>query len=179
MIVLDLGSGGGVDVFNAANALHGNGRVIGVDSSMEMVLRARRTAAEHGYRNVEFRLGEMECLPIQSASADVVISNCAVNLVPNKERAFEEMFRVLKPDGTLLISDIVAKKPLPRSVRDDPGKWAECVSGAPTKRELEKGLNRAGFSSFKVREEKDWDRHRSKGVALAAITFSALKPDAR
>jgi ubiquinone/menaquinone biosynthesis C-methylase UbiE len=178
MTLLDLGSGGGVDAFTAVNMLHGKGRVIGVDSSMDMVLRARRTAAERGYRNLEFRLGEMECLPISTASIDVVVSNCAVNLVPDKERTFGEMFRVLKPLGSLSISDIVAKRPLPRDARNDPSTWSECVSGAPTKRGLEGILNRIGLMSFKVTEEKEWNKHRDESLALAALTVSAVKPDA-
>ena len=131
MTLVDLGSGGGVDVFVAANKLKAvKGRVIGIDSTTKMVARARRTAAENHYDNVEFKLGEMENLPMESSIADVVISNCAVNLVPDKLRAFKEMFRILKIGGYLTISDIVAKSQIPQRIRDDPAKWSECVSGA-------------------------------------------------
>jgi len=177
MTLVDLGSGGGADSFAAANKLKGiKGRVIGVDSTMKMIARARRTAAENHYDNVEFRLGEMENLPLESSAADVIISNCAVNLVPDKSRAFKEMFRILKTGGCLTISDIVAKSQIPQRIRENPAKWSECISGALSIDDLERVVKEAGFVNFKILEESKWDKTDDESLELASLTFYARKP---
>jgi arsenite methyltransferase len=177
MTLLDLGSGLGVDVFAAA-IMHRDKecKIIGVDSTMKMVARARKIARENHLANVEFRLGEIENLPIERESVDIVTSNCVINLVPDKSRAFKEIYRVLKPGGIITISDIVTKEPLPERIRNDPSKWSECVSGALTIDELKHFLAESGLSDFKVLEESRWDKHaEGEELQLASITFSAEK----
>jgi len=174
--VLDLGSGGGADVFRAANMVGKNGRVIGIDSTAKMVARAKRAAQENGYANVEFRLGEMEKLPVRSRSADLVISNCAVNLVPNKRRAFSEMHRVLRSGGRFVISDIVSREEIPNRVRGDTDKWSRCISGAITMRGLRRILSSTGFVNFEVLEESAYEKGKEDGLSLSSVTFTASKP---
>jgi arsenite methyltransferase len=177
MTLVDLGCGGGIDVFAAANKLAPReGRIIGIDSTMKMIARARRTAAQNNYANVEFRLGEIENLPLESDSADVVTSNCVINLVPDKTRAFREIFRVLRSGGSIAISDIVSKGKLPERIRNDPQKWSECISGALSIQELKKNLCAAGFVDFQLLEEAKWDKTEDKELELASITFYAMKP---
>lgn len=177
MTLADLGCGGGIDVFAAANKLAPmKGKIIGIDSTAKMIARARRTASQYNYTNVEFRLGEMENLPLERESVDVVTSNCVINLVPDKTRAFNEIFRVLKPGGSMTVSDIVAKNPLPERVRKDPQKWSECISGALSIDELRKALGHAGFVGFELLKETRWDSHDDKDLELSSITFHAIKP---
>ena len=128
--VLDLGAGGGIDCFLAAKKVGPTGRVIGVDMTAAMIDRARRNQATVGAANVEFRLGEIEHLPIADNSVDVIISNCVINLSPDKEQVFREAYRVLKPGGRLAVSDIVTDGPLPAAVKNDLAAWAGCVAGA-------------------------------------------------
>ncbi len=175
MTVLDVGCGGGVDVFAASKRVGPTGMVIGVDSTLKMVARAKRTAEESGFTNVEFRQGEMESLPVRSGSSDVVISNCAVNLVPNKEKAYREMHRVLKRGGRLVVSDIVAERDLPDSARRDLKKWSRCMGGALTLRGLKRVLSAAGFTDFKALEEKEWEKGKAEGLPLLSLTFSAAR----
>jgi ubiquinone/menaquinone biosynthesis C-methylase UbiE len=157
-VVLDLGSGGGFDVFLAAQKVGPKGRVIGVDMTPEMLGKARKNAGDFRKRtkleNVEFRLGEIEHLPVADASVDVVISNCVINLSPEKEQVYREAFRVLKAGGRLAISDVVAIKPIPAGVRNDFEKHSGCVAGALQVRALEGILRAAGFRerSVKVKE---------------------------
>ncbi len=180
MTLVDLGSGGGIDVFAAANKLAPRtGKIIGIDSTMKMIARARRTAAQNNYTNVEFRLGELENLPLESNSTDVVTSNCVINLVPDKMRAFQEIFRILKPGGSITISDIVSKGKLPERIKNDPQKWSECVSGALPVEELETNLEDAGFVDFRFFDEAKWDKTEDKDLELASITFYAMKPRPR
>ena len=162
-VVLDLGSGGGFDCFLAARRVGPRGRVIGVDMTPEMVARARENARKGGFRNVEFRLGEIEHLPVADASVDVILSNCVINLSPDKEQVYREAFRVLKPGGRLAISDVVAVKPVPKAVRDDFGKHSGCVAGALPVRKLEEILWAVGFFDSRVTVKdaskefiKDW-----------------------
>jgi arsenite methyltransferase len=176
-VVVDLGSGGGIDVFAAANELGGTGRVIGVDATLEMILRARETAKEAGYSNVEFRLGEIENLPLERETADLVISNCVLNLVPDKPRAFQEIFRVLKPGGRMVISDIVTVGPLPKEIRDSPELWSECVSGAVGEEEIRKLTAQAGLVGFDVLETKVWGES-GVDLPLKSLTFRAVRPSA-
>ena len=134
--VLDLGSGAGFDCFLASNKVGPEGRVIGVDMTEEMIARARDNASQGGYENIEFRHGEIENLPVEDNTVDVIISNCVINLVPNKENAFKEAFRVLKPGGRLMVSDIVLLKKLPDFVKDSIEAYVGCVAGAATKDEI-------------------------------------------
>jgi SAM-dependent methyltransferase len=152
-VVLDLGSGSGLDCFIASKRVGGSGRVIGVDMTPEMIDLARKNARKGNYKNVEFRLGEIENLPVADGSVDVVISNCVINLSPNKKRVFEEAFRVLKPGGRLMISDIVLLKELPKAIKESKKAYISCVSGALMKEEYLELIKNAGFIDVKVIEE--------------------------
>jgi ubiquinone/menaquinone biosynthesis C-methylase UbiE len=152
-IVLDLGSGGGIDVFLAANRVGPNGRVIGVDMTDAMIAKAAATAEQHGYANVEFRLGEIEQLPVDDDSVDVVLSNCVINLSPDKARVFTEAYRVLKPNGRILISDIVTEGRLPERVRSSLAAWAGCVAGALEKQQYLDAIRDAGFNAVRIVSE--------------------------
>ncbi|MEW6667714.1 MAG: arsenite methyltransferase [Thermodesulfobacteriota bacterium] len=152
-VVLDLGSGGGFDCFLAAQKVGKGGRVIGVDMTPEMVGLARKNAAKGNDSNVEFRLGEIENLPVADQAVDVVISNCVINLSPQKSRVFEEAYRVLKTGGRFMISDIVLLKPLPRSVQDSIEAYVGCIGGAMVKDDYLNDLKAAGFADVKVAEE--------------------------
>lgn len=152
-IVLDLGSGAGFDAFLAAQKVGPTGRVIGVDMTPEMIEKARQNAAKGNVTNVEFRLGEIECLPVESDSIDVIISNCVINLVPDKNKAFAEAFRVLKPGGRLMVSDIVLLKPLPPAIRDSVEAYVGCLSGALMKADYLQAVAGAGFAAVTVVDE--------------------------
>jgi len=151
--VLDLGSGGGLDCFLAAERVGESGRVIGVDMTPEMLRLARRNAAEGGYRNVEFRLGEIENLPVRDGEADAVISNCVINLSPDKPRVFREAFRALKSGGRLLVSDLVLLRPLPERILRSAAAYAACVAGAALKDDYLQAIREAGFQQVEVLEE--------------------------
>jgi arsenite methyltransferase len=153
--VLDLGSGGGIDCFLAARRVGPAGRVIGVDMTAEMVDRARAAARKGGFQNVEFRLGEIENLPVADASVDAVISNCVINLSPDKGRVFREAFRALKAGGRLLVSDIVLTGELPPGAKEDEELWAACVSGALPEAEYLQLMREAGFSEVSVLARTD------------------------
>jgi SAM-dependent methyltransferase len=151
--VLDLGSGAGFDCFLASNKVGPEGRVIGVDMTVEMVARARDNASKGGYKNVEFRQGEIENLPVEDSTIDVIISNCVINLVPNKDKAFKEAFRVLKPGGRLMVSDIVLLKKLPDFVKDSIEAYVGCIAGAATKDRYLGAIKSAGFGDVTVIDE--------------------------
>lgn len=153
-VVLDLGSGAGFDSFLAARAVGERGRVIGVDMTPEMVQRARENAVKGGFKNVEFRLGEIERLPVADAAVDVILSNCVINLSPDKPRVFAEAFRVLKPGGTLSISDVVLLKPLPPAVARSAAAYLGCVAGASLKEEYLAMLRAAGFAEPRIVSEE-------------------------
>lgn len=155
--VLDLGSGAGLDVFVARSEVGENGHVIGVDMTAEMIAKARENAEKSGFDNVEFRLGEIEHLPVLSDSVDVVISNCVLNLVPDKRRAFAEIFRVLKPGGHFCISDIVSSQELPEWVQGIAEAYAGCVSGAIPRNEYLKVIDSSGFDQVEVASERRID----------------------
>jgi len=148
--VLDLGSGGGIDVFQAATLVGPSGKVIGVDATPEMIWRARETAEKNRIRNVEFRLGEIEHLPIESESVDVIISNCVINLSPDKKSVFTEAFRVLKPGGKLAISDIVLLEELPREIQRHIPAWVGCVAGAILEKDYIDLMRQTGFDNIEV-----------------------------
>lgn len=151
--VLDLGSGGGLDCFLAAKKVGEKGHVIGVDMTPEMIDKARENCRKGGYKNVEFRLGEIENLPVADNTVDVIISNCVINLSPNKKRVFEEAFRVLKPGGRLMISDIVLLKELPKAIKENEQAYVGCISGAVMKDQYLELIKNAGFQDVKVVEE--------------------------
>ena len=151
--VLDLGSGGGFDCFLAAKRVGKSGRVIGVDMTPEMIDKARENARKGKYENVEFRLGEIENLPAADDTVDVIISNCVINLSPNKKRVFEEAFRVLKPNGRLMVSDIVLLKKLPEVIRKNVQAYIGCLAGAEMKDKYLQMIRDAGFQQVKVIEE--------------------------
>ncbi len=151
--VLDLGSGGGLDVFLAAKKVGEKGRVIGVDMTAEMVEKAKENAQRGNYTNVEFRVGEIEDLPIEDGSIDAIISNCVINLSPDKRATYEEAFRVLKPNGRVLVSDLVANGELPEDVRSSFAAWAGCIAGAMEKEEYLNTIRKAGFRDVTVVSE--------------------------
>jgi len=148
--VLDLGSGAGVDCFLAADQVGATGRVIGVDMTPEMVARARELSRSSGRSNVEFRLGEIEHLPVADSSVDVVLSNCVINLAPDKGAVYREAFRALKPGGRLAVADVLATRPISAADRQNPDFWSSCSSGALTRDEVASLLRSAGFESIAV-----------------------------
>jgi len=148
--VLDLGSGGGIDVFLASKKVGAKGKVIGVDMTQEMVDRAKTNASKNDYTNVEFRLGEIEALPVEDETVDVIISNCVINLAPNKLKVFKEAYRVLKPNGRLMVSDLVTEGELPEDVRNSFDAWAGCIAGALEKGDYLDKIKQAGFKNIKV-----------------------------
>jgi arsenite methyltransferase len=179
--VLDLGSGAGNDAFIARHEVGPEGRVIGVDMTPEMIAKARANAAKLGYQNVEFRLGEIEHLPAEAGSVDVVISNCVLNLVPDKARAFAEILRVLKPCGRFCISDIVSVGELPEAVRRDAELLVGCVAGAIDKAAYLELIRAAGFGSVRVAEARGLRlpaqlTARCGGGKLESVTVLATKP---
>jgi ubiquinone/menaquinone biosynthesis C-methylase UbiE len=175
--ILDLGSGGGVDVFRASKLVGKSGRVIGLDATPEMIFRARETAKKHDYDNVEFRLGEIEHMPVESSSVDLVISNCVLNLVPNKELAFKEIYRVLKPGGRISVSDMVATQEGRRPV--NPEEWAACISGAVTAKEYQGILEKAGFVEIQGSDESHPinEETASKQLHVKSMAWKATKPN--
>ena len=154
--VLDLGSGAGFDCFLAARAVGEKGKVIGVDMTEEMLERAEANAKKGGYSNVEFRRGEIEALPVEDGSVDAVISNCVINLVPNKDKAFQEAFRVLRPGGRLMVSDIVLRRSLPDFVKESIQAYVGCLAGAVSKERYLDAIARAGFKEIDVIGESDF-----------------------
>ena len=155
--VLDLGSGAGIDCFLAAQLVGEGGQVIGVDMTAAMIDRARDNADEDDIRNVEFRLGEIEHLPVADSTVDVVISNCVINLSPDKPQVFREIYRALKPGGRMMISDIVLLKPLPDSIRQSMEAHTACIAGASPKHEYLAMIEAAGFDRVEVVSETGFD----------------------
>lgn len=153
--VLDLGSGGGFDCFLAARQVGEKGRVIGVDMTPEMISKARANARDAGFTNVEFRLGEIEHLPVADSSVDIIISNCVINLSPAKEQVFREAFRVLRHGGRVAISDVVAVSPLPDYIKHNLDARCGCVAGAAQVAEIEEMLKQAGFSKISIAVQDD------------------------
>jgi len=183
--VLDLGSGAGFDAFLAARAVGPAGRVIGVDMTPEMTSRARGNQAKGDYTNVEFRLGEIESLPVADASVDVIISNCVINLSPDKPRVFREAFRVLRPGGRLAVSDIVALGPIPDELRKDWELYTGCVTGASPVDETKAMLEAAGFTDIQIvlkGESREivgqWFPGRNVEDFVASASIEAVKPPA-
>jgi len=177
--VMDLGSGPGLDCFLAAKAVGGAGRVIGVDMTPEMIDKARANAASGGYENVEFRLGEIEHLPAADSSVDIIISNCVINLSPEKARVFSEAFRVLKPAGRLVVSDIVLLEELPAALRDSEDLLIGCVANAELKERYLDLIREAGFYEVGVLQEKSYPIEGcGEETKAASIVVRGVKPRA-
>lgn len=181
--VLDLGSGAGFDCFLAARQLAGTGRVIGVDMTAAMITKARANAVKGGYSNVEFRLGEIEALPVPDATVDLILSNCVINLSPEKQRVFQEAFRVLKPGGRLAIADVVATRPMPVELKAKLASIGACVGGATLLDELRSLLTGAGFSRVEIVPKeasrdliKQWTDDASAGDFVVSALITAYKP---
>lgn len=183
--VLDLGAGAGFDAFLAARAVGPGGKVIGVDMTPEMVAKARANARKGGYTNVEFRLGEIEALPVADASVDVIISNCVINLCPDKRPVYREAFRVLKPGGRIAVSDVVAREELPEDVKRDLALHSGCLAGATVESELLRILEEAGFTDVAVRPKGNtdevitsWEASRGLERKVFAAEVMATRPAA-
>jgi ubiquinone/menaquinone biosynthesis C-methylase UbiE len=182
-VVVDLGSGGGFDCFLAARQVGETGKVIGVDMTPEMISRAREKAEKAEAKNVEFRLGEIEHLPVADQSADVILSNCVINLSPDTAAVYEEAFRVLKPGGRLAIADVVATVELPEQVRNDLQAYTSCLAGATEINALESLLAQVGFRDICVRPRDDsrelireWQPGRELADYVRSATIEATRP---
>ena len=181
--VLDLGSGAGFDCFLAARSVGPTGRVLGVEMTVEMLAKARTNAAKAGVKNVEFRLGEIEALPLADNSVNVVISNCVINLSPDKPRVFREACRVLKPGGRVAVADIVRTAELPPDLAADLAAHGGCVAGAATVAEVESMLRDAGFADIRVRPKdasrsfiRDWTPGGNAAEYVVSASIEAVKP---
>jgi SAM-dependent methyltransferase len=181
--VLDLGSGAGLDAFLASRQVGPTGQVIGVDMTPEMIARARRNASQVGLDSVEFRLGDIERLPVDDASIDVIMSNCVINLAPDKPAVFREAFRVLAPGGRLAISDMVAIGDLPTAISSDPAAYTGCIAGAAPVAELERMIAAAGFGHVKVTVKapshslvEEWSPGTGAANVVASALIEATKP---
>lgn len=190
--VVDLGSGAGNDVFIARRIVGPEGKVIGIDMTESMIKRARENARKLGAANVEFRLGDIENMPIEDNTADVVVSNCVINLVPDKLKAYQEIYRVLKPGGRFGISDIVVNGKLPWKIQSAAEMYAGCVAGALTKDAYLNSVAEAGFATIAIKKEKvfslpdsillnylsqsEIDQYKESGVQILSITVYGEKP---
>ncbi|HEY0947851.1 MAG TPA: arsenite methyltransferase [Opitutaceae bacterium] len=181
--VLDLGAGAGFDAFLAARAVGPTGRVIGVDMTPEMVTKARANAKKGNYTQVEFRLGKIEALPVADATVDVIISNCVINLCPDKRPVYREAFRALRPGGRLAVSDVVAREELPEEVKHDLALHSGCLAGATVLAELETILREAGFTNIVIRPKANtdevitsWEAKRDFKSNVFAAEVTATKP---
>jgi arsenite methyltransferase len=173
--VLDLGSGGGIDVFLAANKVGTNGKVIGVDMTDEMVKNALKNAEEGKYENVEFKLGEIENLPVDENSIDVIISNCVINLTPDKLIAYKEAFRVLKPKGRILVSDLVTEGEIPEDIKRNFQAWSDCIAGAMEKQTYLDTIKEAGFRDVKIVEQHYFTEPNMDERLIGRITSIQVK----
>ena len=175
-IVLDLGSGGGIDVLLSAKRVGPTGKAYGLDMTDEMLALARRNQSKAGVQNVEFLKGEIENIPLPDNSVDVIISNCVINLSTDKDAVFREAFRVLRPGGRLCVSDIVLKRPLPIEIRENLEEWAGCIAGALVKEDYLDRMRKAGFATIEIRDEKEYSAPVEQGDKIMSITLRALKP---
>jgi SAM-dependent methyltransferase len=182
-VVVDLGAGGGFDCFLAAHEVGHTGHVIGVDMTPDMLSKARANAVKGMFENVEFRLGEIEYLPVADSTVDVIISNCVINLSPNKPQVFKDAFRVLKAGGRLAISDVVATIELPQAMRNDAGLIAGCMGNASLIEDLEKMMADAGFEQIRIQPKdeskefiKDWAPDHNITDYVVSATIEAVKP---
>ena len=175
-IVLDLGSGAGFDAFLASPKVGKTGRVIGIDMTPEMVKKARANTQKGNYTNVEFRLGEIEKLPVENSSVDVIISNCVINLSPEKQRIFEEAFRVLKPGGRLMVSDLVLVKELPKIIKESVEAYVGCLAGAMMKNDYIFCIKEAGFKDIRIVSQTNYPLESmvNNETALAAMEGASI-----
>ena len=173
MVVVDLGSGGGIDVFLASKRVGPSGKVYGIDATPEMIARARKTAKDNAFDNVEFRLGEIEHMPLENGIADVIISNCVINLSPDKDQVFREAFRILKPGGKLAVSDMVLVRKLPPELEKDMVAWSSCISGALLEMDYIGAIRRAGFEKVEVLSRTEYSDEQLRG----AISNPEIKGD--
>src|SRR6266436_5399306 len=181
--VLDLGSGAGFDCFLAARAVGPSGMVIGVDMTDDMLVKARENAQKNGFTNVEFRFGEIESLPVADESVDVIISNCVINLSPEKLRVFKEAYRVLQPGGRLAVADIVATAPLPDDIKSDWAAYTGCIAGASQITDLQRTLQASGFENINIAPKdssrsfiREWLTGKRVEDYLVSATIEAVKP---
>jgi len=182
-VVIDLGSGGGFDVFLAAREVGEHGHVIGIDMTPDMLSKARHNAEKGKFSNVEFRLGEIEHIPVADNTADIIISNCVINLSPHKDQVFSDAFRALKPGGRLAISDVVATAEMPEEMKNDPVLHAGCMAGASLIDELEMMMSEAGFENVRIipKDEsrefiRDWAPGRGVEAYVISAYIEAVKP---
>jgi len=182
-VVIDLGSGGGFDAFLAAREVGESGHVIGIDMTPAMLSKARRNAEKGQFANVEFRLGEIEHIPVADNTGDVIMSNCVINLSPHKEQVFADAFRVLKPGGRLAISDVVATAEMPEEMKNDPALHAGCMAGASMIEDLETMMHAAGFENISIvpKDEsrefiRDWAPGRGVEAYVVSACIEAVKP---
>lgn len=178
-VVVDLGSGGGFDAFKASKLVGPSGLVIGVDATAEMIWRARQTAKKHDLSNVEFRLGEIEHVPVDSNSVDVVISNCVINLAPNKGVVFKEAYRILKPGGRLVVSDTIAQGDF-KVDRKDLNAWVECIAGALPEAEYVTLIKQAGFADIRIERRLPMSCGTEESTCcnqgIVSMTITAIAP---
>lgn len=174
-VVLDLGSGAGFDCFLAARRVKKAGKVIGVDMVPEMVEKAKLNGGKYGYKNVEFKLGEIENLPAENNSIDIIISNCVINLSPDKDKVFEESFRVLKSGGKMFVSDIVLLEELPEEIKNNEDLLSGCVAGALLKKDYISKMKKAGFAVEVLLEDKDISKKQYSGMPLESLKIKAVK----
>ncbi|MBD3253371.1 arsenite methyltransferase [Candidatus Pacearchaeota archaeon] len=174
-VVLDLGSGAGFDVFLAAKKVGENGKVIGVDFSEEMIKKAQENAEKYDYNNTDFRLGDIEKLPVEDNSIDVILSNCVINLAPNKEKVFEESYRVLKKGGRMFVSDIVLLGELTEEQKREEGLISGCVAGAVQKENYINMIKKAGFEIKILSEDKEISKRQYQGISLESLKIEAVK----
>lgn len=175
--VLDLGSGAGIDVFLASLKIGSQGKAIGVDMTPQMVKKANALAKDKGYDNVEFRLGEIENLPVADNSVDTIMSNCVINLSPDKARVFSEAHRVLRPNGKMVISDIVSEKPLPKVMQEDADAWSSCISGALVREDYLGKIKAAGFRTAEVIAERDFYAEAGEGKDMHRLFSITVRAD--
>lgn len=171
-IVLDIGCGGGLDAFLAAKKVGPSGKVIGIDMTKEMLKKAKQNARKVGCKNVEFKLGEAENIPVKDNSIDVVISNCVINLVPDKENAYREIYRVLKPGGRFIVSDMVTDKELSDSIKNSPEKLVACVGGALTEKNYIAAIKKTGFKKVKILQKNSMV---VSGINVLSVTIKGEK----
>jgi arsenite methyltransferase len=181
-VVMDLGAGGGLDCFLAVKEVGTSGYVIGVDMTPDMITVARKNVESSGYKNVEFRLGEIEHIPAADNSVDVIISNCVINLSPDKQSVYDEAYRVLKAGGRLAIADVVTRGPLPDDLLDDPKLYSSCISGAEQVSEIKQKLNSAGFTNISITTKddssefiKDWSDDMDMSNYVISANIQAVK----
>ena len=174
--VVDFGSGGGIDCFIAAKAVGEQGRVIGIDMTPDMIDLARQNAVNLGLPNVEFHLAEMEDTPLESNSVDVIISNCVINLAPDKDAVFREAHRILKPGGRMFISDMVLTAPLPAHATEDAENWVSCLSGAEPQDVYMGRMSEAGLNNIEITDSKPWQGKEEWASRVHSANIKAYKP---